>query len=226
MAKSSLKKAFADYELYIFDLDGTLYYQKQLRLVMARRLALYYLAHPFRIKELFIVKKFREVREKWDGDAGDTSLDEAQYKCVAEKMGSDTDTVRAVIKRWIYDNPLDALLKSRDSELAGLIGRIRDNNKSVVIFSDYPVEEKLSALGIEADGMFCSADEPIKALKPSPKGIEFILSELKVSAQNAVMIGDRMEKDGLSAQNAGVDFIILDKSKSKRCELYRTLMKL
>ena len=229
MIDYSMRKSFADYEAYIFDLDGTLYYQRQLRLTMAKRLACFYLIHPFRVKELLIVKKFREIREHWDElddkiPATDAkSIDNAQYEYVADKMMVSPSMVESVIQKWIYDNPLDALKNSKDRALADIILKIRSKEKRVIIFSDYPVEDKLSALGIEADACYCSAFEPIEVLKPSPKGIEVILSENNILAENAIMVGDRFEKDGLSAKGAGVDYVILSKNPKHRTEFYNSL---
>jgi len=227
MSDISVRKSFDEYELYIFDLDGTLYYQRQLRFVMAKRLACFYITHPLRIKELFIVKKFREVREKWtdtESDAG-KSIDEAQYEYVAEKMGVSYEKVHSVIQKWIYDNPLDAVAKSKDEKLSQIIARLENAGKRVVIFSDYPVEDKLRALGIKADGKYCSAMNPIEELKPSSKGIDIILNDFSVRKEDAIMIGDRMSKDGECAKGAGVDYLILDKSASKRDVIYKGYMK-
>ena len=48
----------------IFDVDGTLYHQKPVRIMMALNMMLYYLIHFWKIKELFIILKFRRIREK------------------------------------------------------------------------------------------------------------------------------------------------------------------
>ena len=61
----------------------------------------------------------------------------------------------------------------------------------------------------------------IKVLKPNPEGLEFILSQLGVSTNeedgmrtdgsrksDILYIGDRTEKDGLCAEEVGVDFYL------------------
>lgn len=226
MTKTNMRKSFDKYGVFIFDLDGTLYYQKKLRFIMAKRLLCYYIIHPLRIKELLILKKFREVRDKWDNigiNSNEKSIDELQYEHVANLMNSSFDAVEAIIKKWIYDNPLDALLKSKDEVIAEHIRKIREQGKKVVIFSDYPVEDKIKALNIETDGMYCSADESINALKPSPKGLLKILDDMNASSDEAVMVGDRMEKDGLCAQNAKIDYLILERASIKRKKQYSIL---
>lgn len=226
MDKISMRKGFSEYDVYVFDLDGTLYFQKKLRLIMASRLAGYYLCHIWKLKELLIVKKFREVREKWDDiQAEDTKLkeitsatiDDAQYEYVAKKMGSSAATVKSVIKKWIYDNPLDAVAASKDIQLAAVIDNLKKLGKKVAVFSDYPTEDKLKALGITVDGQYCSAGENIGELKPSPRGLELIMNDFGFEPSQVLMIGDRLEKDGECAVNAGVDYLVLSRKQSGRC---------
>lgn len=225
MYQNSMKKKFSEYDAYVFDLDGTLYFQKKLRMIMASRLFFYYMCHFWQMKDLLIVKKFREVRERWDvivakddltGTMAGNSIDEAQYKYVSEVMKTSESRVASVIKKWIYDNPLDAVKNSKDAELSVIIESLREQEKTVVIFSDYPTKEKLEALGIEVDKQYCSTDEAIGELKPSPKGLQIILKDINLDASQVLMVGDRMEKDGQCAISSDVDYLILPRSKSGR----------
>lgn len=226
MSDSNMKRSFWDYPVVVFDLDGTLYYQKQLRVVMAKRLVCYYLAHPFRIKELFIVKRFRQVRENWNritSSLPDMSLDEAQYSYVAEAMHTTKKNVEAVILRWIYENPLDAVAAAKDETIARVIETLKKKERKTAVFSDYPTEDKLNALGISVDLSVGATDERLNELKPSPKGLVLIMNDLNVAAEDILMVGDRFEKDGLSAKAAGCDYLILSKSKKKRKSQYELI---
>ena len=60
-------------------------------------------------------------------------------------------------------------------------------------------------------------------MKPDPKGIDVILKEQGILNADALMIGDRYEKDGLAAQGNDVDYIIVGKKKKER-ELLRDLL--
>ena len=53
------KKSLYEYRVVIFDLDGTLYYQRPFRLRMLRHLAGYVMAHPLRFRDLLIIKTYR-----------------------------------------------------------------------------------------------------------------------------------------------------------------------
>ena len=59
------KASLYDYRAVIFDLDGTLYYQKPFRLRMLFYLIGYAIRHPFRVRDLFLIKRYREIRENW-----------------------------------------------------------------------------------------------------------------------------------------------------------------
>lgn len=221
---SCRNKKITEYRAVVFDLDGTLYFQRKLRLMMACRLAGHYLCHPFHIKELLVLKKFRSVREHWD-KLSEESLDTAQYRYVAEKMHTTAEAVERIIKTWIYENPLSALQKSCDEKIAELIKKLKEKNILVLILSDYPVKEKLESIGLLelADGMYSALDERLMELKPSPKGLQLIMEDFHLAASELLMVGDRYSKDGMSAINAGTDYLILGKTKASRKGVYDEL---
>lgn len=229
------------YRAIVFDLDGTLYFQTKLRLMMACRLGGYYCTHFWKLKDLFAIKKFREVREHWDEiiksskdgltqesqcnqNHVSAKLDEAQYQYVASEMNLPVERVRAAVEGWMYEKPLTTLVECRDEALVDLINAIRECGIPIMIYSDYPVEDKLNALDIKADQIYSALDENIMSLKPDPKGLQTILSENQFKPSDILMIGDRMSKDGQAAINAGVDYIILEKSATARERLYAELL--
>lgn len=218
--KYSMHKKLTEYRAVILDMDGTLYSQPALRFLMAAALSGYYLFHPFRIKELFILKQYRQVREHWKGSAtASDSLDAAQYLFTAEQMKAAPELVERVVTRWMQEYPLTFIKRCRDKKLAALIGQLRKKGMIIVVYSDYPAKEKLAALSLETDFVFCAADKEINCMKPDPKGMHAILHSLGLSAEEALMIGDRYEKDGLSAENAGMDFLILPRQINRRNKL-------
>ncbi len=207
-----MKKSFNDYNLYVFDLDGTLYDQPRLRTQMALRLIGYYMLHPFSIKELFILKHFRKVKDGWTKSSSEDDIIDQ----TAKDTGASFEKVRYVVQKWIYDSPLDVIKKTADRKLIGIIEELRGKGKKVVIFSDYPTKDKLEALGLTVDGQYGPDDDRLDELKPSPKGLLVIMEDYGVAAGDVLMIGDRQEKDGRSAEAAGVDSLILDRHVGKR----------
>ena len=208
---------FNKYDLYVFDVDGTLYYQNKLRLIMGKRLLLYYLFHPLKFKDLIIIKNFRSLRE----NAKDTN---GLFDITAKKCNVSVSRVNEVIKKWIYENPIDALIASKDDTLLAIIDKLKANGKTVVIWSDYEADDKLKALKLSTDYVYTAEQERVGELKPSPKGLNLIMSDLNVPKDKTIMIGDRMVKDGEAAKKAGCDYLILSKSKKKREEQLKTLL--
>lgn len=222
------KKSPYEYRAVIFDLDGTLYYQRPFRLRMLRYLAGYIVTHPSRLKDFLIIKKYREVREKWEdcekecmGKAGyaQLGLDDMQCQYVADQMKVERERVKQVIDFFMLEMPLRFLSAYRDETLAEMIEGLHKRNKTVVIYSDYPVENKLKALGIKADACYTSADERINCMKPDARGIAVILSDIGCQAEDVLMVGDRYEKDGLAAEANGVDYMIVSKNRRERAAI-------
>ena len=208
---------FNKYDLYVFDVDGTLYYQNKLRLIMGKRLLTYYLLHPLKFKDLIIIKNFRSLRE----NAKDTN---GLFDITAKKCNVSVSRVNEVIKKWIYENPIDALTASKDDTLLAIIDKLKANGKTVAIWSDYEADAKLKALQLSTDYVYTAEQERVGELKPSPKGLKLIMSDLRVAKDKTIMIGDRMVKDGEAAKKAGCDYLILSKSKKKREEQLKTLL--
>lgn len=226
MNRIKLRKSdIMDYEVYIFDLDGTLYYQKPFRIRMLCTLITYMLLHPTSVRELLLIKKYREVREHWEACEGEfsfekgLSLDEKQYAYVAAKKHVKPKQVKCAVEFFMLELPLRVLPPYCDMILADWMEKLKNNKKTIVIYSDYPVEAKLACLGIKADACYTSGDVRIGCMKPDPKGIRVILEDLGCDSANAVMIGDRYEKDGLAAEGNHVDYMILGSAKRERAKL-------
>jgi putative hydrolase of the HAD superfamily len=59
----------------------------------------------------------------------------------------------------------------------------------------------------------------IGSMKPDPKGLKVILSDIGLKSEEVLMVGDRYEKDGLAAKACEMDYIILPSSSGKRRKL-------
>ena len=228
-----MRKSITEYKAVVFDLDGTLYYQKRLRIKMAWMLLSFYLCHFWRIKDLFIIKRFREVREHWDEldrdkstgsrDEGAQDLETAQYKYLADLMHVSEDRVKGVIETWMYDKPLKTVYETRDRDLLEMIEEIKNRGQKVFIFSDYPIEDKLNVLGLVTNGTYAATDRRLNELKPSPKGLKLIMEDTGFLPEDIIMVGDRMSRAGMAAENAGCDYLILPAAGKERKKLYKYL---
>lgn len=216
------KESLFDYKAVIFDLDGTLYYQKPFRIKMLLYLMGHMLTHPSGVKDVFLIKKYRQIRENWDeiekkgSYQEDMDLDSRQFAYVAGIKNVSPERVKEAVSFFMLEAPLKLLPAYRDEVIATLIDKLHEKGIKVVVYSDYPVKDKLTALEIKADAAFTSADEAIGCMKPDPKGLGVILKTLGISAEEAIMIGDRYEKDGLAAEGNKMDYIIVSASKKER----------
>jgi FMN phosphatase YigB (HAD superfamily) len=194
----------------VLDVDGTLYDQRRLRARMALRLASHYLTRPWTLNDLYILYRFRKTREAL-ADSTHSKLDSTQYSVVAERLGCSMEKVRSVVEKWIYREPLPYLKECKYPGVDGFIDVLRRRDVEVAFLSDYPLSDKLEAMGIRSDRVYCATDPSIDRLKPSPKGLSVILGELGLHAGECLMIGDRYERDGVSAESLGMRYLIIGK---------------
>ena len=197
-------------DLVVFDVDGTLYDQQQLRLGMLRQL----LGHTWQSRSLdtlLTLRTFRRVREALaelgDEQAGSDFM-ALQYAQTASRHGKTPAAVRALTDEWMEQRPLPLLAACRYAHVAEVFAGLRAAGKRVAAFSDYPAAAKLAALGLQADVVVCATDADIARLKPDPAGLLAILRQTGVAPERALMIGDRFDRDAAAAARAGMCVLI------------------
>jgi phosphoglycolate phosphatase/putative hydrolase of the HAD superfamily len=190
----------------VFDVDGTLYDQGRMRRRMGAALLLHCLRHPRQLGLLRTVQVFRQIREELgEEEVGDVVR--VQYTRPAERLAVDPDTVRQVAEDWLGERPLAHLLACRAPAIDALFAALRDTGRTIAVFSDYSIEDKLEALGLDADLCVSALDPDVDRLKPNARGLERILERLDLPAAACVMIGDRDDRDGEAARRVGMPFL-------------------
>ena len=96
--KNSLYDKLKGYDLIIFDMDGTLYYQRGMQIRMAFRLMSHALSSKGGIKDILAISKYRKLRETWD--TGNRMDESGLYGAVAKETGLDPVRVRGIIKKF------------------------------------------------------------------------------------------------------------------------------
>ncbi len=193
-------------KVLILDLDGTLYYQIYVKLFMVFNILGYYIFHFWRMKDIFIILSYRKYRENNEN----TSTKE-QYKFIADKYKVASSLVEEVINKWMFKKPLNLINRFKDKKLINIISTFKDKGGKVIIYSDYPTDDKLKAMGISYDKSYSPINNNIKYLKPNPKGLDYIIKENKFKREDILYVGDRDSKDGECARKCSVDYIILPK---------------
>ena len=194
---------------YIVDLDGTLYFQIPVRLMMLAELSLYYIFHLSRIKDILIISQYRKNHEenKMCSDA-----------VLAEQYGTNKDYVTTLLNEWMIKRPLKWIKIFADRRLLKIL-----RDKKVIVYSDYPTDEKLQALEFIPTAQYFCDGVNIKCYKPNPQGMEFISCKHNLTKNDVLMIGDRMSHDGECAKRFGCKFIILQKTSIGRLVQYRKI---
>ena len=205
------------YRLIILDMDGTLYYQRSMQILMCMEMLLYAFGHPFALWKLRVISIFRKTREK-------SSCGMNVYAYVAEKLGRNEYDIQQIIEEWMFKRPIKHMKYCCDYKLCEWIAKWKAQNKRVVIYSDYPVKDKCTALGIHLDAMYFSDEDRIGELKPSAKGIEIISEDFLIDPKEILVVGDRDSKDGKMAETAGCDYLILKKWKFFRMTKYNNFL--
>lgn len=205
-AANTLPLDWKHIDLVVFDVDGTLYDQRRLRIAMLLQL-LAHAWHSRSLDTLRTLRTFRKVREAL-GEQSSPNFMALQYARTAARHHKTQEEVRALASEWLEHRPLPLLNACRYPHISELFAALHAAGKQVAIFSDYPAAEKLAALGLQAQTVVCATDPDIARLKPDPRGLLLILRQTGVDATRALMIGDRANRDGAAALQAGVRALI------------------
>jgi putative hydrolase of the HAD superfamily len=192
--------------LAVFDVDGTLYRQKPLRLRMARDMLL----HAVRRRDwthLMVLRAYRRLREEI-GDAETDGFDPVLTERTAAATGTSAMHVRTIVAEWMEERPLRHIAACGYSGLPELFDGLRSHGKRVGILSDYPAHGKLAQLKLAADHVAWAGEPDIGILKPHPRGLQHLMALAGVEPEQTVLIGDRAERDGMAARRAGAHALI------------------
>lgn len=191
----------------IFDVDGTLYDQRRLRRVMALRLLGHLCLHPAAWRQLRLLGDFRAAREQMSREP-EALLNPEQYQRVARLRGVDEQKVRRLVEQWMHQAPLPHLAACRWPGVRRLFRQVKAGGRLPAVFSDYPAQDKLAALGLRAELTLSAEDPQVNRLKPHPAGLLLTAGELGLAPGDCLYIGDRDEHDGEAARRAGMPCLL------------------
>jgi len=196
-------------KLVVFDVDGTLYGQRGLRLRMLQEMLLF-AARNRTIEFIKILRVYRHLREEL-GESQREDFERELIARTAKVVGCSEALVEATAEEWLEQRPLPHLIRYRYAGLTELFKSLRAQGKLIGVFSDYPAQLKLKAMNLDADFVVCATDKDIGVLKPHPKGLQVLMARAAVNPEETVLIGDRAERDGLAAQAANTHALILSR---------------
>jgi FMN phosphatase YigB (HAD superfamily) len=104
----------------LFDVDGTLYRQRPLRLLMAAELGALALTQPLRAPAIWrTLSAYRKAQESLRGREGAGAA--RQLELAAARARMSTDEVAAIVDEWMIERPLKHLARCRAHGLVDLL---------------------------------------------------------------------------------------------------------
>ncbi|WP_193742869.1 HAD family hydrolase [Sphingobium bisphenolivorans] len=205
-------------DLVVFDVDGTLYRQAPVRAHMMVKIGV----EVLRNRSLTLprlLRRYRQCREELALRPHE-DFRRRQYASTAEHMGCAPDEVEALVEEWMQLRPLPLLKASRVEGIDLLFRALRSTGKMIGIFSDYPADAKLAAMGLEADWIACAGHAEVGRLKPEPAGLIKLLQWSGVAPERAILVGDRVDRDWEAGSRAGVRTIIRSRRSCRHVDSF------
>lgn len=191
----------------IFDVDGTLYDQRRLRFMMLCVLVKKMFADGNILREIKVLRHFRKVRE-YLADKEVSGVSRHQLMMVADRMSIEPQDVADIVEKWIYNKPLDYITACRFPMINSFFEALERQGIKIGIFSDYPIENKMTVLGLHADALCYSLEPDIDRLKPQTAGLQKLVKKMGLDSSECLFIGDRESRDGVCARRFGMPFLL------------------
>lgn len=197
----------------LFDVDGTLYHQTPLRLIMMGLLVLCHLNKPTALKrKLKIIVQYRRAQEVLRKAAKrQKQCHLKQLALTVEATGETSAFVSEVVTEWFEQRPLPFITLCRRRGMERAMDTWQKNGLRLGIYSDYPAIHKINALGIaKYISILVSPEHPeIEGFKPNSNGFTIAAREIGLNPAQMLYVGDRPEVDGQGAVEAGMQVVIL-----------------
>ncbi|MBE7731951.1 HAD family hydrolase [Devosia faecipullorum] len=195
-----------DCRIVVFDIDGTLYDLAPMRLHMAAMVGWQAIAtlDPKLFRLISTLRRRREeLAEKETAD-----FEAVLVADVAASMGRSEAAIRIALSDWFDRRPLPYLKRYRVPGAQELFLALRQRGIQIGVLSDHRAVDKLTALGLSADLVLSAVDPEIGVQKPHAKGLLTLLDRAGRHPAEAIMIGDRLDRDGAIARRAGTGLLL------------------
>lgn len=203
----------------LFDVDGTLYCQTPLRMVMVILLLLSNFYKPKELLRTFkVIIQFRRSQEQMRSLEKVEQCNKNQILNTAQATGESPSYIKDIVEEWFEKRPLSFIYLCRRRGMKGAIEKWFKEGIKLGIYSDYPVDNKLHALGISEliDTRVSSSDPDVHGFKPNSNGFTLAARKMGMDPSEILYVGDREEVDGVGASNAGMQVIILKSNFKKK----------
>jgi FMN phosphatase YigB (HAD superfamily) len=199
----------------LFDLDGTLYDQRRMRAFMAAELLTLPFKSPFETRRVWKgLSAYRRAQEALRTEGWSGSAAVAQLTHAAQAAAVPAAALAPIVDEWMHERPLRHLAACRAPGLGRLLAFLDDAGVPMGVLSDYPVRQKLRALGVAKHfSVVLSASDPeVNAFKPNPRGFLAAAERWGLDPDDVLYVGDRVEVDAAGAAAAGMPCVIVSRS--------------
>jgi HAD superfamily hydrolase (TIGR01549 family) len=208
----------------VYDVDGTLYPLWPMRFYLIRELAWRFAHSPIRLlREVRVLQIYRSMLDKMRGRTAENSdASDPQLHAAARKLGMDPAGIHDTVHEWVAQRPLRFLPRIANTDLLETIHMLHRRRTPQGVYSDYPPDSKLAALGLAGcfQAVIWSGQRGVGEFKPSPRGFAEIARLLEVEPSDVVFVGDRDSRDGRGARSVGMQFLhIKDFTPQRLCEM-------
>ena len=135
------------------------------------------------------------------------------------------DLIKNTIQEYMTYTPLRLISKYKYKQIENVFLYLKEKKIKTAVLSDYFCQEKLKALRLFPDLHLSSLNTNINMLKPSPKGINYIVDYFKCQKKNVLYIGNSNYYDGESAKMANIKFLLLE-NKFFNYQPYQKMLKM
>ena len=194
--------AESQFKAVLFDVDGTLYPQS----FFIKTSIQFMLLHPL------LSAAFRQLRRDVRAIGGVEDLHLAQVSLAAGYLRIPAERAQELLETHIYGTYMAMLSKAKPyPQVPSLLAALKNAGLKMGVITDYPVGDKLSALGFDQYwDVAISADE-LGHLKPEPDAFLLAAEKLKISPDNIIYVGNEYKYDIIGAKKAGMKAAYLSK---------------
>ena len=182
-------------EAVAFDIDGTLYANWRLYILMV----------PYFIKNLSFFIQYNKVRKILHRTAPLADFYEYQARLLAQNLGISSEDAKEKIQKIVYDGLKPFFKKVKPfNYLIETFQAFKNAGLKIGILSDFPPEQKGNIWNLAPLCDVILGSEQVGALKPSKYPFVLLAKELNVSPEKILYVGNSISADINGAKNCGM----------------------
>ena len=204
----------------LFDVDGTMYHQAPLRIIMIFLILLNHLFVPIiLIRNLKIIRIFRHAQEllrKEDRYLFRPLIE--QIRLTSNSTGIPENVISEVVQEWFFDKPKLYIPFFKRGGIKKTLKWLNKKGFKLGVFSDYPSSEKLKALDIADffDVIIDADDQNLRGFKPHTNGYILAAETMGLDPSEILYVGDRPDVDAEGALKNGMHSVIIGSVPQKK----------